>query len=285
MAKPQARGCKSVTMPVPEVSIILPVYNGGPHLSKAINSLLNQTFAGFELIIVNDGSVDNSEQVIASFHDPRIVYIANERNSGLVFTLNRAVERASGKYIARMDADDICHPERLAMQKKWLDENAGTSVVACTIEFIDENDQPAGKWQTDQHTISAKSIRKELPHQNCIAHPSVMVRSEILKAYRYKEYQKNIKDYDVWLRLEADGKKIEKIGRALLLYRVHGQSVTSLYLKTANPFLKHFHCKRKYLYHRLRAGKFIFFDVRVFGNMLSDLLMSQLKNLKRRITR
>lgn len=272
-------------MAMPEVSIILPVYNGGPHLSKAIDSILTQSFSDFELIIVNDGSTDNSEQIISGYNDPRIVHIANEVNSGLVFTLNKGIGRASGKYIARMDADDICLKERLAIQKKWLDENPGTSMVACTIQFIDENDTVTGHWQTDLDTVSAASIRKELPHQNCIAHPTIMIRSEILKAYRYKAYQKNIEDYDLWLRLEADGKKIEKISSALLLYRVHAQSVTSTYLKTGNSFLKHFHCKRKYLYHRIREGKFNFFDARVFGHMLSDLLMSQLKNLKRRIVR
>lgn len=270
---------------MPEVSIILPVYNGGPHLPKAINSILSQSFGGFELIIVNDGSTDNSEQVIRSFNDPRIVYIANERNSGLIFTLNKAIGIASGKYIARMDADDICHKERLSEQKRWLDEHPGTSVVASTIEFIDDNDQPAGQWATDRATVSATSIRKKLPHDNCIAHPSVMARAEILKTYRYKEYQKNIEDYDLWLRLQADGKVMEKIDKPLLLYRVHAQSVTGTQLKPGNFFLKHFHCKRKYLYHRLSAGKFNLFDARVSGYMLRDLVMSQLKNLKRVFTR
>jgi glycosyltransferase involved in cell wall biosynthesis len=294
MAKPQNEAGKSVkernahihhTMAMPEVSIILPVYNGAPHLAKAIDSILTQSFADFELIIVNDGSVDGSEQIISASKDPRIVYIANEVNSGLIFTLNRGIDRATGKYIARMDADDICLKDRLAVQKKWLDENAGTSMVACTVQFIDENDMVTGNWPTDLDTVSAASIRKKLPHQNCIAHPTVMIRSEILKAYRYKAYQKNIEDYDLWLRLEADGKKIEKVSQALLLYRVHAQSVTSTYLKTGNSFLKHFHCKRKYLYHRIGEGKFNFFDARVFAHMLADLLMSQLKNLKRRIVR
>lgn len=272
-------------MAIPELSIILPVYNGERHLPKAIDSLLSQSFTGFELIIVNDGSIDNSEKIISGYTDPRIIYIANERNSGLIYSLNKAIDRASGKYIARMDADDICLNERLAVQKKWLDENPGTGVVACTVQFIDDDDQPSGNWPTDLATINYESIRQMLPRQNCIAHPSVMVRAELLKAYRYKEYQKNIEDYDLWLRMAADGKKIEKINQSLLLYRVHGQSVTSMYLKTGNSFLKHFHCKRKYLYHRLASGKINLFDAKVFVQMLSDLVMSQLKNLKRRIVR
>lgn len=263
---------------IPEVSVILPVYNGAQYLPKAIDSVLAQSFTGFELIIINDGSTDNSGQVIKSYSDPRIVYIANEGNRGLVYSLNKAIEQSRGKYIARMDSDDICKRERLALQKKYLDENAAADVVACIVDFIDENDKPAGHWQTDQETVTAESIRKMLPKQNCVTHPSVMIRAEILKAYRYKAYQKNIEDYDLWLRITGDGKRIDKINQSLLLYRVHSQSVTSLYLKTANSFLKHFHCKRKYLYH---SGKLNSFNAIVFVNMVKDLVIGLIKQVIR----
>jgi glycosyltransferase involved in cell wall biosynthesis len=276
-------GTKKMT--IPDVSVILPVYNGAQYLPKAIDSILTQSFPGFELIIVNDGSADNSEQVIKAYTDPRIIYIANDRNRGLVYSLNKAIEQSRGKYIARMDSDDVCLEERLALQKKWLDENTGADVVACTVQFIDEKDQPAGIWPTDLATTSPESIRKMLPRQNCVTHPSVMIRAEILKAYRYRTYQKNIEDYDLWLRMTADGKRIDKIDKTLLLYRVHGQSVTSLYLKTANSFLKHFHCKRKYLYHRIGSGKFNAFDAKVFLQMIKDLVMSLFKKMKRSVAR
>lgn len=272
-------------MAIPEVSIILPVYNGGQYLSKAIDSILSQSFPGFELIIINDGSTDNSEQVITAYRDPRIVYIVNDGNRGLIYTLNRGIEEAKGKYIARMDSDDVCLRNRLELQKKWLDENADTAVISSRVTYIDENDKDAGKWQIDWDTTSADRIKKILPKLNCIAHPSVMIRSEVLKAYRYKEYQKNIEDYDLWLRMAADGKKIEKINISLLLYRVHSQSVTNVYLRSMNVFFKHFHCKRKYLYHRIIRGKFNSFDASVFVEMSWDLNKAFFKSIKSRMMR
>src|SRR5580698_6795680 len=95
------------------VSVILPVYNGANHVSGAIESILNQSLRDFELIIINDGSNDNSGNIIKSFSDPRIRYLDNEYNKGLIATLNRGIDESKGKYIARMDADDICLPLRL----------------------------------------------------------------------------------------------------------------------------------------------------------------------------
>ena len=101
-------------MNVPAVSVILPAYNCEKFIGKAIQSVLQQTFTDFELIIVNDGSTDNTESIIYSFDDQRIVYLKNQHNQGLIYTLNKAITEANGKYIARMDADDICLPERIA---------------------------------------------------------------------------------------------------------------------------------------------------------------------------
>src|SRR5215204_1563530 len=122
-------------MNVPAVSVILPAYNCEKFIGIAIQSLLRQTFADFELIIINDGSTDNTESIIHTFNDPRISYFKNPDNQGLVYTLNKAVTHTNGKYVARMDADDICLPERLAKQKAFLDQNGNIAAVASTIEF------------------------------------------------------------------------------------------------------------------------------------------------------
>src|SRR5450432_2078787 len=92
----------------PEISVILPAYNTEAYLGKAIQSLLDQSFRDFELLIINDGSTDKTEDIIRSFSDPRIVYIKNEQNYGLIDTLNKGIDISRGKYIARMDGDDIC---------------------------------------------------------------------------------------------------------------------------------------------------------------------------------
>ena len=97
---------------MPKVSVLLPVYNAEKYLQEAIDSILRQTFTDFELLLINDGSTDGSEEVIRQYHDDRIVYIKNDGNKGLIYTLNRGIEAAKGTYIARMDADDVSLPER-----------------------------------------------------------------------------------------------------------------------------------------------------------------------------
>ncbi len=99
-------------MPQPIISVLMPAYNGEKFLAEAIDSVLNQTFPDFELLIVNDGSGDATETIIKGYSDNRIVYIKNDINRGLIYTLNKGVDEAKGKYIARMDVDDICLPER-----------------------------------------------------------------------------------------------------------------------------------------------------------------------------
>jgi glycosyltransferase involved in cell wall biosynthesis len=105
-------------MIVPAVSVILPAYNCEKYIAQAIESVLQQTFTDLELIIINDGSIDKTESIILSFSDPRIIYLKNEINRGLIFTLNKAIEIAQGNYIARMDADDISLPARIGKAKK-----------------------------------------------------------------------------------------------------------------------------------------------------------------------
>ncbi len=97
---------------VPELSVIIPVYNSAEYISEAIESILNQSYQNFELVIINDGSGDNSGSIIKSFSDSRIKYFENEGNRGLVYSLNRGMEESKGRYIARMDADDIALPKK-----------------------------------------------------------------------------------------------------------------------------------------------------------------------------
>jgi hypothetical protein len=122
-----------------------------------------------------------------------------------------------------------------------------------------------------------------MPGENCLAHPSVMGRTEMFRKFRYSPGQKHIEDYDLWLRMLGEGCVLEKLPEALLLYRLHPQSVTHTKLKKTNFFLKHFHCKRKYLRGRIRKGKFNMFDLRVTIEMMADLVKALLKSIKRRL--
>ena len=264
-------------MNVPAVSVILPAYNCEKFIGKAIQSVLQQTFTDFELIIINDGSTDNTESVIHEVNDQRIVYLKNSNNQGLVYTLNKALTHANGKYMARMDADDICLRERLTKQKTFLDQNEDIAVVASTIEFINEQEEKTGIWELDRQTITPAQIRRAILKQNCIAHPTVMMRSEIIKQLKYKGYQKNIEDYDLWLRLLNRGYKIAKLDETLLLYRIHDDSVTSIHLKKTNPFFKHFVMKTKFLFHFSHISGFA---LSVFGSAILDLIKGIVKSIK-----
>lgn len=267
-------------MSLPAVSILLPVYNSEKYLQQAIDSLLKQTFTDFELLIINDGSTDNSEKIIYSYSDQRIVYIKNQSNKGLIYTLNRGIELAKGKYIARMDSDDICAAERLQKQFDRIDKDPDTSVIGCHVSFINEHGKKTGDWKEDLETSTYHAIKQKMVWENCIAHPTVMMRSDIMKKYQYNENQKNTEDYDLWLRLLSDGYRIEKIGEKLLLYRIHEASITGSILRKSNPFFKQYNCKVKFLRKRILQGKWGSFETKVLATTIHNGIMGIGKNIK-----
>ncbi len=112
----------------PKVTVLMPVYNAEKYLKTAIESILKQTFSDFELLIINDGSTDGSEEIIRSFNDKRIRLFNNEQNLGIIKTLNKGLNLAKGEYIIRMDADDISLPDRLELQVKYMEENPGIGI-------------------------------------------------------------------------------------------------------------------------------------------------------------
>jgi glycosyltransferase involved in cell wall biosynthesis len=267
-------------MSVPSISVLLPAYNSEAFLAKAIQSVLDQDYRDFELLVINDGSTDGTEAVIRSFTDPRIRYVFNETNSGLIFTLNKGIELAKGKYIARMDADDICLPDRFMQQYTMLENNPAISMVAAPIIFIDENDKQGGEWRLDRNTMEPAIIRRTMLRENCLAHPSIMVKAPVLKKLKYATYQKNIEDYDLWLRMLSRGYQIGKIAQTGLLYRVHEQSITGLELRKKNFFFIHARMKRRFTWHEWRRGRFNTFVTLTVLAMLADLVKGTAKAIK-----
>ena len=265
----------------PAVSVILPAYNCEKHIGKAIQSVLQQSLADFELIIINDGSIDKTETIILQFIDPRIIYIKNPENKGLIHTLNRAIELVNGKYTARMDADDICLPERLAKQKEYLDTHNETTMVATTVSYIDENGNDKGIWQLDREMITPDLIRNKMPFENCIAHPSIMIRSEVLKKLKYNPRQVNIEDFDLWLRLLNRNNVIDKINEPLLLYRMHADSITHLHLRKTNFFFKHLMMKRIFLANEILSGRINGFTLTVILSTIVDFIKGSGKAIKK----
>ena len=215
----------------PLVSVIMSVHNGEQWLKEAIDSILRQTWPNWELWIVDDASDDSTWQILESYirkPPDRISIIRQDPKQGLTKNLNMILPFAQGEFIARMDADDISEPDRLAKQVAFLRQNPSVDVVASFISLIDQKGQAIRTvWEDDRKTFTNDTIKAMLPSRNCIAHPSIMMRGKLLRTYCYNEAQTHSQDWDLWLRLANDGKIIEKIQAPLLLYRVHDSSITS----------------------------------------------------------
>jgi GT2 family glycosyltransferase/radical SAM superfamily enzyme YgiQ (UPF0313 family)/SAM-dependent methyltransferase len=183
----------------PQISVVMSVYNGAPYLEDAVNSILQQTYANFELIIVNDASTDATPEILQKFDDCRIRVITNPRNLGLTKSLNKGIAAARGHYIARMDADDLSLPHRLERQRQFLEEHPDYALVGSSYYQIDEN----GQIRSLIRVLTADSdLRAGLRQQNWFGHGSVMMRREAFTQLDgYDEQFTYAQDYDLWLRL------------------------------------------------------------------------------------
>lgn len=205
----------------PEIAVVLPVYNAQNFLKEAIDSVLQQTFKNFELIIINDGSTDSSESIILGYKDHRIRYIKQE-NTGIGGALRIGCELAQGKYIARMDADDICLPNRFELQKAYLDNNPNTVLVSNAVIYINESGNIIGR--SFPYT-SSFAIKKKLKYGSPICHPSVMMRKtayELAGGYIDLEL---LEDLHLWIKLSKHG-DFYNISSPLLKYRVLSNSIS-----------------------------------------------------------
>ena len=209
----------------PAISVIMSVHNGEEFLAEAVESILGQTFGNFEFIIINDGSSDRSGEILEGFakKDGRIKLIEQE-NLGLTKSLNKGLNRAKGKYIARMDADDIALPERFAQQTAYLDAHPECVALGSKILFIDPFGLPL--WES-KHELSHDGIDAQLltGSGSAISHPAVTIRGDALKAVGgYREHLDTAQDLDLFLRLAEYG-KVANLGQILLKYRLHLSSV------------------------------------------------------------
>jgi len=218
---------QAIAIEPPLVSIIMSVYNGEAFLQQAIDSILHQTYQHIQFIIVDDCSNEATRNILTSIKDVRVEIIYNIANLGLTKNLNAALNYCKGKYIARMDADDISLPDRIEKQVAFLEHYNHLAGTAGWIELIDEKGNATGVWDDDRLYNSEKELEAILPQKNVIAHPTVMLRTDIIQRFRYNEDQKHSQDWDLWWRLFACGLVIRKIKEVVLQYRVHSSSVTS----------------------------------------------------------
>lgn len=207
---------------MPKVTVIMPVYNGETYVKETIESVLNQSYADFEFVIIDDGSTDKTDAIITDFSDRRIVPLQSN-HGGIVQALNLGLEVARGEYIVRIDADDICVPDRIEKLVAYMDAHEDVVVCGSWATVIDDKGTPVGNLAYPPE--EDKKIRGYLRLHNPFIHPSVIIRKKAIdKVGPYRGY-KHTEDYELWTRLLKVGKG-HNIPEELIRYRVHPEQIT-----------------------------------------------------------
>ncbi|MTI19709.1 glycosyltransferase, partial [Fulvivirga sp. RKSG066] len=207
-------------MTKPLVSILMSVFNGEQTLNRCIDSLLNQSYQHFEFIIVNDGSADNTKDILQSYSDQRLK-IYDLPHIGLVKALNFGLEKCRGKYIARMDADDYCHPNRLEKQVDYLEKHISVDVISCLVTYAGNRNKQLGyalhvDWMNE--LTSHEDIVLKRFQDSPLANPSCMFRSRLISEYGNYSEDDIPEDYEFWLRLLHHNRRFAKIEEQLFFW-------------------------------------------------------------------
>lgn len=220
---------------MPKISALMSVYNNEKHIQESIESVLNQSFGDFELIIVNDGSTDATKEIIDSYRDNRIRSFHLEKNVGVGEALRYGVSKARGEYIAKVDGDDINNIDRFKKQKDFLDNNSSITLVKSLVEYFPDNEEVEKSdrfkyckkiiERYKNMVITPEDIREKLYWFCCVSHPSIMVRSSILKRLNYNHYRL-FEDYDLFYRMNKEGYKMDTLTETLVKIRVSSNSTT-----------------------------------------------------------
>ena len=212
--------------PAPKVSVVMAVYNERPYLGTAVQSILDQTFEDFEFLIVNDGSTDGSKKVLEEFgqSDDRI-RLVHQENQGLIASLNRGLGMARGKYVARMDGDDISHPERFGRQVQFLNDSPEVGIVGTQANKIDAKGNLRVDWKRSLPTDPDVVIWRLL-FNVCFCHPTVMMRRSVLEDLGgYAEWAVGAEDYELFTRAVLNTRLVN-LPETLLEHRRHENSVS-----------------------------------------------------------
>lgn len=216
----------------PLVTVAIPVFNAEKTIEIAVKSVLMQSYSNWELIIINDGSKDDSMNIINRFSDHRIRIIDDQINKGLVNRLNSIPSLARGKYIARMDADDIMHPKRLEMQVEYMESNPNLDVIDCAIYTINE----ANRIKGIRNTEDLSNSKIDLLNSCLFTHPAVLGKKEWFMKNMYDSNYYRAEDYELWLRA-YDESNYGRIKTPLFFYR-EGNVNISNYISSMKSFRK-----------------------------------------------
>lgn len=201
---------------IKKISVILSTYNNAPYLERAVRSVLGQSYSDFEFIIINDNSQDNTEEILQTCDDKRIVYIKNENTKGLIHNLNKGIDIATGEYIARIDGDDWwLDSDKLKKQVEFLDAHRDYALVGTWAKVYDQH---VKELYQIKYATEWEDIRKKLLLKNFFVHSSVMFRKKIAEQCgRYHENEKFVEDYGLWLRMGLEN-KLGNIGECCVAY-------------------------------------------------------------------
>ena len=213
----------------PLVSVLMPVYKTAPYLSEAMDSMLHQTFKDYELIVLDDCSPDNAEEILDAYDDSRIVRYKGENNVGLSNVLNVGIEMARGKYIARMDSDDISLPNRLQIQVDYLETHSEIDLVSVGMQLFGAKESV---WIRERNP---EKVKIEALFHSPVLHASSMWRKDSFERHglRFRQEMVPAEDYDLWTRAMLKGLKLVNLPEVLYEYRIHEAQATVQTDKTA----------------------------------------------------
>jgi glycosyltransferase involved in cell wall biosynthesis len=269
---------------MPVVSVLLPCYNAARTLKEALESLSCQTLEDFEVIAVDDGSTDATSSILQEWADvDERIHLIGQAHSGIVTALNAGMQACQSPLIARMDADDLAHPKRLALQLAFLEQHPEIAVVGCRVRGYPPEDVRQGfsiylDWQNS--LLTNEDIRREMFIESPLAHPSVIVRKEwLFKVGGYQEHGWP-EDYDLWLRLYLAGAGFAKLPDILLDWREH---ITRLTRQDSRYSLENFLRAKAYYLVRgplLEREAVLLWGAGMVGRRLSKHLLRQGARLK-----
>lgn len=206
----------------PLITVLMPLYNAERYVRQAIESILCQTWRDFELLIIDDGSTDAGPDIVAAMHDERLVLLRNPNNMGVAATLNRGLDVARGRYIARMDADDISLPDRLERQVRFMEENPDVGISGGWVRCFGTSSSSTQRPPCEQETLRCYAL-----FENPFCHMAVIMRREMMQVHdlRYDGSFSRSEDYELWSRALYCF-PLANIGRVLVRARQHPASVT-----------------------------------------------------------
>lgn len=242
-------------MKAPRVTVLMPVFNAGIYLDSAIESILSQSFADFEFLVINDGSRDDTGKQLSRYQDPRLRVVTNPTNMGLVYSLNWGITLARGEYIARMDGDDLSMPERLATQVAYMDSRPEVGICGSRVRIMESSPPEIWSYPEDHEAITCRHL-----FVSALAHPSVIMRRSIFLSHHllYRPEQANAEDYAFWCECSRHT-RLGNVPEVLLEYRLPAQ----------RPNLAEYRRKQQEVSDRVRLSELSQLDIAALPEELS----------------